>query len=114
MFIVENPQQRVNLDFHPQSVSVSFTVEGSPSARVSVMGYVHDVDLNTLMAIRNQLGESAFQPNRGAQKTTTGESDGSEKEEMSEEKEEEKEESITQSTENILPDKSFKPFDVNV
>ena len=101
MFIVENPQQRVNLDFHPQNVSVSFTVEGSSS--VSVMGYVHDVDMNTLMAIRNQLGESAFQPDRGSQKTKSGDSDGSEEEE-----------STTESTENPLPEVSFKPFDVKV
>ena len=91
----------MNLDFHPQSVSVSFTVEGSSS--VSVMGYVHDVDMNTLMAIRNQLGESAFQSDRGAQKTLSGDSDGNKNEKLT-----------TEYTENPLPDMSFKPFDVKV
>lgn len=68
------------------------------------MGYVHDVDMNTLMAIRNQLGESAFESDRRTQKTVQGESDC----------DIEEEESATEEKENQLPDMSFKPFDVKV
>lgn len=91
---------------------------------MSVMGYVHDVDLNTLMAIRNQLGESAFQPASATLKSGSEEDSNDNEDNEDNEKEEEEEEVSTspkqssykrvQYKETPLSDLSFEPFDVKV
>lgn len=89
------------------------------------MGYVHDVDLNTLMAIRNQLGESAFQPSSATLKSGSEEDKEDKEDNDEEEDEEEEEEEISTSPkqssckrvqykETPLSDLSFEPFDVKV
>lgn len=55
---LEIPQKHVSLDFGAQSVSVKFYVEGN--VPVDIMGFVHDVDINSLLAIKRQLGESSL------------------------------------------------------
>jgi hypothetical protein len=44
----------VSLDLNPHHVSIALETDGN--TQVDVMGYVHDVDVNSLMALKRQLG----------------------------------------------------------
>ena len=44
----------VSLNLNPQHVSIALETDGN--TQVDVMGYVHDVDVNSLMALKRQLG----------------------------------------------------------
>ena len=48
------PQCKLELDFRPQDMSVRLEIDGNTP--VDVTGFVHDVDVVTLMAIKNQMG----------------------------------------------------------
>ena len=50
---VECPQKRLNIELSPQQMSI--TMESTGSIPVDVIGYVHDVDVASLIAIRNQI-----------------------------------------------------------
>ena len=54
------PQIHVSLDLNPQHVSIILEADGN--TQVDVMGYVHDVDVNSLMALKRQLGETSEKP----------------------------------------------------
>lgn len=49
-----NPQCRLNMDFTPQKMSVRLEIDGRTP--VHVLGYVHDVDVASLNALKRQMG----------------------------------------------------------
>ncbi|KAK8829639.1 hypothetical protein WA556_005556, partial [Blastocystis sp. ATCC 50177/Nand II] len=49
-----NPQCRLNMDFTPQKMSVRLEIDGTTP--VHVLGYVHDVDVASLNALKRQMG----------------------------------------------------------
>ena len=51
--IVECPQKRLSIELSPQQMSIS--MESTGSIPIDVIGYVHDVDVAGLMALRNQI-----------------------------------------------------------
>ena len=62
------PQMHVSLDLNPQHVSIALEADGN--TQVDVMGYVHDVDVNSLMALKRQLGETSEKPNEPVRQET--------------------------------------------
>ena len=48
-----NPQCRLNMDFTPQKMSVRLEIDGTTP--VHVLGYVHDVDVASLNALKRQM-----------------------------------------------------------
>lgn len=53
---IENPQQGLKIELKPQQMSIS--LESTGDVPVDIIGYVHDVDVASLAAIRKQLMDS--------------------------------------------------------
>ena len=62
--VLECPQIHMSLDLNPQHVSIALETDGN--TQIDVMGYVHDVDVNSLMALKRQLGDTSEAPSEPA------------------------------------------------